>query len=253
MKYIRRAIVIMLAAVFVAAAAIGVSVIFAVRNINVAVISYSSSAGESQNFSDSVSKVKTQLSSLTGSNLLGVDEDDISSLIPEDGYARFVSAEKVYPCTVNVTVEERVEAFAVLSEDGSYLVYDYNGEYIATKTENINNLDSCPNVLVSADGFMAEAVEIASLFKEEFSALRSVVETLNVVKSESGVIAEFGLYCGTTLRLVGLGEYDTQKLSALHAAFNSLSDCDKAEGTLSCYTNSNGQAYVFMPDGSLYR
>ena len=40
MKYIRKAIVIILAAVFIAAVAIGLSVIFAVRNINVFRIDY---------------------------------------------------------------------------------------------------------------------------------------------------------------------------------------------------------------------
>lgn len=49
MKYIRKAIALILAAVFIAALAIGLSVIFAVRNVNIFRISYAS--GEEQTVS----------------------------------------------------------------------------------------------------------------------------------------------------------------------------------------------------------
>ncbi|MCD7729845.1 MAG: hypothetical protein LUI60_08085 [Clostridia bacterium] len=255
MKYIRRAIVIILAAVFIAAAAIGVSVVFAVRNINVATVSYSSAAVGSENFSASVETAKTELSSLSGKNLLGVTSSDISSLVPSDGYARFVSAEKVYPCTVNVTLEERLETFAVLSEDGKYLVYDEQGAYITAKVENINNLDGCPNVIVSAEGSLEEIAAVAGYFGEEFSALRSVVESITVTTyaAQDSTVLAFRLYCGITLRLVDYAVYPQEKVKALHTAFQSLDDYAKTGGELSCHSDSSGQLYITLPGGSIYK
>lgn len=217
MKYIRKAIVIMLVAVFLAAVAIGASVVLAVRNVNVAVVSYFSSAGISTDFTEAVSEIKSSLSSLTGKNILSVGESNVQSLISQSGYARYVSTKKIYPCTVNVTVKERLETFTVVSGDGSYLVYDELGEYVVTKESNVNNLDGCPNVLVSAEeGDLAAVAQAAALFKEEFSALRSVVKSITVTgyAAENSDVLAFTLYCGATLRLVNYTEYPQEKIAA---------------------------------------
>ena len=54
MKYIRKAIIIVLVAVFVAAAAIGLSVIFAVRNVNVFTVAYDRGGSVSSEFASAV-------------------------------------------------------------------------------------------------------------------------------------------------------------------------------------------------------
>lgn len=99
MKYIRKAIALILAAVFIAALAIGLSVIFAVRNVNVFRISYASGEEQtvSSEFENAVTQIESRLSSLEGRAIIAVGEDDISSAVAESGYAEFVSYEKFIP------------------------------------------------------------------------------------------------------------------------------------------------------------
>ena len=107
MKYIRKAIALVLVAVFIAAVAIGLSVIFAVRNINVFTVDYTASGDSdgTDEFADTVSGIRESLSQFEGRTIVTVNEEDISAIVAESGYAEFVSAERVYPCTINVTVK----------------------------------------------------------------------------------------------------------------------------------------------------
>ena len=63
MKYIRKAIVLILVAVFIAAIAVGLSVVFAVRNINIIRVAYSvgGAEGGSEEFSSAVSSIEDGL------------------------------------------------------------------------------------------------------------------------------------------------------------------------------------------------
>src|SRR5699024_8974388 len=135
---------LVLVAVFIAAVAIGLSVIFAVRNINVFTVDYTASGDSdgTDEFADTVSGIRESLSQFEGRTIVTVNEEDISAIVAESGYAEFVSAERVYPCTINVTVKERLEVFAVPADDSSgYVILDGNCNEMVTKAENVNNLD----------------------------------------------------------------------------------------------------------------
>ena len=80
MKYIRKAIIIVLVAVFVAAAAIGLSVIFAVRNVNVFAVAYDRGGSVSAEFASAVEKIEADLSSLRGRIMSGINEDTVAGL-----------------------------------------------------------------------------------------------------------------------------------------------------------------------------
>ena len=151
MKYIRKAIALVLIAVFIAAVAIGLSVIFAVRNVNVCTVDYAtgSDCDGTDEFSEAVASVKAGLSDFEGKTITSVRDDDIAAVVNASGYAEFVSAERIYPCTINVTVRERVEVFAVPADDGTYYtMLDGNCSAIATKQSNANNIDGSPNVVL---------------------------------------------------------------------------------------------------------
>ncbi len=255
MKYIRKAIAIILVVVFLAALAVGLSVIFAVRNINVLRIDYvTESSSETDDFSEAAEAVESALTSLKGKSILFVDESDVTGLLAADGYAEYVSFEKIYPCTINVTIRERLEVFSVMSEDGlSCSVYDSDMSYIATKESNENNLDGAPNVLVNVEDATAEnyaavagaAAVISS--REGLSAIRSFVESMSITVNqyeEQWNTLDIVLRCGLTMSIMDYTVNTEEKMAALLDEFFDLEDYEKLSGTLTCIQTESGGYYV---------
>lgn len=258
MKYIRKAIVIILAAVFIAAVAIGLSVIFAVRNINVFRIDYQTGdSSPSEEFTGALSRIELSLSEFRGKAIAGVDEQDIAEAVNASGYAEYVSCEKIYPCTINVTVRERVEVFSVLSEDGrSYSVLDGDCNYIASKSSNENNLDGSPNVLLQSVpqedyGIVAS---LAATLESEFSSVRAFAESITVVpaaiEAEEDALC-IKLRCGLTLEIRDYRNGCEEKAKALIGAFKEMPDYLKLSGSMYCMASGTGALKVVLPDGSV--
>lgn len=256
MKYIRRAIVVILAAVFVAAVAIGLSVIFAVRNINVFTIAYTDGGDMSAQFSAAVSSVEGALSSYKGRTINAVDEEKVKQAVEDSEYAEFVSYEKIYPCTINVTVRERLEVFAVAEEGGGYTVLDGNCSAITHKSANVNNLDGSPNVLlenVTAEDYPA-VTEIAGLLKEKFSSVRAFAESIGIDRASVSVERDslsIKLRCGLTMVITDYKASAADKAEALCNAFLNMPDHLKLSGSMRCVAAADGSLSVVLPDGSV--
>ena len=260
MKYIRKGIALILIVVFIAAVAVGLGVIFAVRNVNVCAVGYSSEDEKtSEEFSDAVASISSSLSSLKGRSMLGVDEDDVLSVVEESGYAEFVSVEKVYPCTINVTVKERLELYTVYDEESaSYSVYDSSFSYITTKYSNVNNLDGAPNVLVTgiAEEDYEYVVTVSEVLAENFTSLRVIVEEFSCdvyqgSSSDSGTdVLVVTLRSGLTLEIYNYRENTSGKAERLCEVFAELDEDLKFGGTLSCRQGSDGDLVVIKPDNT---
>ncbi|MDE6868116.1 MAG: hypothetical protein K2J83_03105, partial [Clostridia bacterium] len=169
MKFLRKIIALVIGVAFVAAIVISIGLIFAVKNVNVTVLSYSEDG--SGNYADA----KSSLSSVKGESILFIGTKELDKAIEGCNYS-LVSYEKIYPCTVNVTVKERLETFAV-SVGGQYSFYDADGVYLRKDVENVNSIDGSPNVEVTGVAIeeMGEVAKIAADFKVKFKALRSLV------------------------------------------------------------------------------
>lgn len=256
MKYIRKAIALVLVAVFIAAVAIGLSVIFAVRNINVFTVDYTASGDSdgTDEFADTVSGIRESLSQFEGRTIVTVNEEDISAIVAESGYAEFVSAERVYPCTINVTVKERLEVFAVPADDSSgYVILDGNCNEMVTKAENVNNLDGSPNVLldVPQDDY-ALVADILSSFGEKFSSVRAFAESVTAVNdSILGELLRIKLRCGVTMEIREYKVHTEEKAQALFNAFDLTPDYLKLDGYMYCMETDSGAFRVILPDGSI--
>ena len=260
MKYIRKGIALILIVVFIAAVAIGLGVIFAVRNVNVCAVGYSYEDGQSSDeFTMAVASISNSLSSLKGKSMIGVDEDDVVAIVEENGYAEFVSVEKVYPCTLNVTVKEKLEVYAVYDQDSaSYSVYDGSFSYITSKSTNVNNLDGAPNVLISAiaeEDYEYVAL-VAEVIEENLSTLRVVAEEFSwyeydgSTSDESKDVLTVTLRCGLTLELFNYRENTVAKVERLCDVFSELEEDLKLGGTLTCRQSSSGEFVVIKPDNS---
>ena len=256
MKYIRKAIALVLAAVFIAALAIGLSVVFAVRNINVITIDYAvdSDVDGTDEFAEAVSRIEDGLSQFEGKTIITVDEEEIAAVVENSGgYAEFVSCSRIYPCTINVTVRERLEVFAV-PVDGGYSVLDGNCEEIALKAENINNIDGSPNVLlenVPADDYSL-VTSMCESFGEMFSSVRAFAESVSVASDEiEGDSLLIRLRCGVTMEMRDYKERSVEKAEALFNAFGAAPDYLKLDGVMYCLETDSGAIRVVLSDGTV--
>lgn len=238
MKYIRQISVVIISLILFAAITIGTCVIFSVRNVNVDYIGY---GGE---VSENVKAVKSSvLERYRGSLISFVDEDGVKGCIDE----RYVLTKfvKAYPCTLNLTIKVRRETFAV--KDGEfYKIYDEDGGLMFRSETYINSNDNSPDVILEGVDGAADvtvAAGVCKLFTEEFSALRSAVQTARLNKAVSTVDSDkfiFELRCGVLVEISDYKEQTREKIVKAAEVFAGLSGEQKLGGAIYSYVTQDG-------------
>ncbi len=233
MKYLRKMVVLIFGIVFVAALVICVGRIFAVKNVNVNLITYENDCTESY------AQIKDTLKKYKGSSLLFLSEDDIAKSVSGSNYV-VTSCEKKFPCTINVTLKERLEVFAV-SVGGIYSMYDNDGIYLRSAENNENDIDGAENVLLT--GIAVEQLPsiagIAMSFKDTFGGLRSIVTSINIdsrpnIEGYSDKLI-FNMRCGLIIQIDDYKDNSFEKITASYKKFCLLSDRQKMSGTIRGY------------------
>ncbi len=237
MKYLRKIVALVIGVVFFAALVIGFGMIFAVKNINVTMLTYG------EDCSQSYEKAKKSLHSLKGESILFVSSGDIAKAISDSGYT-VASCEKKYPCTINVTLRERLETFAVAKGEEQYQIYDMydnDGKYLRPSETNANVNDGSPNVVLNkvSENKIPEVASIASSFKDLFKSLRSLVSSINLdVNPEIPGYTEklfFNMHSGLKIEMDDYTDASYEKLQAAYLKFSELTDRQKLGGTLRVY------------------
>ena len=104
---------------------------------------------------NSPENIKDKLSeyskSLEGQNLLFVSESDIKKDVLEfSPYIDVISIEKIYPCSIKISVTEFEEIFSLKSGDKYYML-DTTLRVLSKKDDNKNNVTGNPNLTITAD------------------------------------------------------------------------------------------------------
>lgn len=242
MKYIRKITVYLISVIILASLVIGCGMIFSVRNINVTVMGYSQTA------KDSIPDVKTKLLALyRGTVIMFVDENEVVTSIAGGKYV-IESCEKVMPCTLNVTIKERMECYYSQKGDG-YAVYDDGGMLIRIAPDEAgarNEFDGAPNVMVNGAENEADYVTVAkagAAFKEKFSSLRAVTSKITLLKTQSDIMVSkivFTLKCGLEIEIQDYEKDLTEKISAVYSRFERLSGEQKLSGRIVGLTRLDG-------------
>ena len=249
MKYLRKMFLLVIGVAFFVALIICVGRIFAIKNINVNLITYE------EDSTDSYYKAKEALSVYKGESILFLSEKEVIEKVAGSKYV-VTSCEKKYPCTINVTIKERLEIFAV-SVGGRYSMYDGDGEYLRISDENINDLDGTPNVEVIgiATEQMPMVAKIASIFRTDFGGLRSLVKSINLdsrpeIEGYNDKLI-FNLRCGLVIQLDDFTQDYEEKISECHRKFCLLSDKQKLSGKIRGY-RLGGETGFINADYSAY-
>lgn len=242
MKYLRKLVLLLLGVAFLVAALICVGRIFAIKNVNVNLITYE------EEYSESYAEAKKTLSVYKGESIFFINEKDVAERFAGSNYV-VSSCVKRYPCTLNVTIKERLEIFAV-SVGGRYSMYDDNGEYMRRDDENINE-DGSPNVEVTgiATEQMSTVANFANMFKTQFGGLRSIVESINV-DSRPGIDGyrermTLNLRCGLVIQFIDYSQDCEEMIAAAHEKFCKLDDKEKLSGRMRVQ-RLDGEIYAGM-------
>ena len=242
MKYIRKITVYLISVIILASLVIGCGVIFAVKNINITIMGFSGGAEKS------IAKVKTKLlSEFRGSVMLFVSEKEVAGAVDDGAYV-VLECKKVYPCTLNVTLKERVETY--YSENGEgYCVYDDSGIITRTVAEygdTLNRFDGAPNIKISGAESLEDYKTVASVgleFKEKFLSLRAVVSEISIRNAKSEYENDriiFLLKCGLKIEVQDYSSGLKEKISAAYSQFGNLSGAQKLKGTVTSYSLLDG-------------
>ena len=233
MKYLRKFIAMILGLVLFAAVVISIGMIYAVKNINVNLITYA------EDYTDDLKEAKYTLSVFKGESILFVSEEDVAKVVKDSNYT-LSKFEKIFPCTINVTLSERVETFA-LAVEGGYRLYDSNGKFLRKSTENANINDLSPNIeiLGISEGQTENIAAIAGVFKTEFGCLRSIVTTITLdtredVEGYSDKLV-FKLRCGIEILIDDYTDGTDEKIAAVYSEFCKLNDRQKLCGVIRGY------------------
>lgn len=241
--YIRKVVSIVLVLIFCVAVIAGASTILSVRNINIEYVYYSSEEGGESFAYEEYVVACDNLNSLKGKNLIFLDDSDITDCIGGN-IVYLESFEKVFPCTINVVLKEKLEQYSRPNASGGYDIYDSNGEFIETRDENINPVDSSPNVLIDVDDdqVFSIAVEICTYFKEQFGSLRNLVKTVTAsydsVLDTTHIILT--LYSGLTIDISDYEEYAEEKISKVYEVYSQLQDNLKLRGSIFAVSLNEG-------------
>lgn len=232
MKYVRKIIALILTVIFLVVVIVCIGVVFSVKNINVTYRDYSGK------YVSSISLVEEKLDEYKGINIFTVNRTDIENTVKEtnlDAYVNLVSIQRVYPSTINIIFKERVETFAVYSQN-AYRIYDADGLYVRTASENVNSTDGVPNVTVYGAESEEEINVIAqtcALLQNKFKNLRSVVESISLLNGDTEFpTAEINLRCGLIIEIVKPKNLLLEKISAAYSCFCQLSDGEKLCGRI---------------------
>lgn len=232
MKFLRKALVTCLVIIFLIAVVIGAGIILSVQNINVTFVYYGDNVHAAE-----YEQTKANLNKLKGSGLLFITDSDINSAVADSDVLSVESYTKVYPCSIDIVIRERVETFAISSADGlSYSFYDECGKLMKSGVSTINGSDGSPNVLVS--GFtveeMSDVAKMGESFREVFSSFRRIVERVRLVAFSDSQAFEFVLRSGFIIRVHGYKDMGENKLKLQKAfeKYSSLSDKQKLDGII---------------------
>lgn len=243
MKYIRKITALVLAIIFCAAIIIGLGIIFSVKNVNVQFID--STGAHAEEFA----RTRDNLNKLKGSGMVFLSDSDISDKVSDKSVLTVESYERIYPCTVNVVVKERIECFTV-SSDGAINVYDEDGEFMRSERANgtyLNPTDNSPDIEIGGESVLSDGQykcvgDILKSFKSHFGSLRKAIEKVTVYQSVASV--DIKLRSGVSV-LVYEWENDADtKINAAYNCYKNLSDGQRISGMIAVGTLAEGKQPV---------
>ena len=240
---VRKILILVISVVLLAAAGLlGVNTVFSVSFIDVSFFVSSDKAQE-----DSLKIRQSLETEYKGKNLLFVSQDDVRAFMDGYPYMKVVSVEKAYPATLKLSLEERSERYAVcVVEEGNAVYYmtDEEGNVLAERSVNENNVDNNPNFLIrgltggaafSSDKNWRTVLTVCAAMDEAVGGVRTCLVGLEVFSPTSNEAdAKFIVTTseGVTICIVHPQSLPREKAEKAMEEYRKLDDGQKGRGYL---------------------
>ena len=101
--------------------------------------------------------------------------EEVEGVVERYPAFRVVSAEKHFPRTVSLTVEERKECYAFRRENGLYAILDEEGVYLYDREQNVNRRGG-ENILLNGFALLAgeAGTKVSGEYAQELVSMLSV-------------------------------------------------------------------------------
>ncbi len=249
MKKIKTLIIVISIVLFLAVLLLGANTVFSVAKVDV---SYALSTSQAEADAKAVQAKLDE--EYLGKNILFVKESEVLSHFSAYPYFSVTKVEKVYPNKLALTVEEKTESYAFVSEEGGktyYYMADVDGTILRKTEENKNNADGGDNFYIEgltfANGkvveneFFTTAMAVCQKLEDVTGNTRTslqgmtfdvnVVQTVLTIKTREGV----------EIQIENPAQRTDEKISAGMECYLALGDSDKLYGYFSVLENKAGE------------
>lgn len=173
----KRIIAVFIILIFCATLAIGSSAVFSIAEVN-AKYSFVSSEQIAK-----TENIEAALERFEGKNIVFIKKAEIYSALKDFTYIEVRSITKTYPNILTVELNERLEVFALNTENGWFML-DGQGFALSQRGLNTNNIDGLANIELYANADAALGKECvadnSALFKKCLYAAQFAAEYFNL-------------------------------------------------------------------------
>ncbi len=205
-------------------------------------------------------EITDQLQKYEGKNIWFLKTDKIKKEIENNGYLKVVSIKKDYPNKISVTIQERIEVFALFVQ-GEYYVLDDGYQVIVKKQENVNKEDGVENILltVELEEFNVSDIKIGrelkikthpaframDLMYRQFEDCRNAVSEIRIsaTQEKDNYRIYFVMVEGVEIEIRQATDDGENKILRAIEKYLSLSDKDKTRGKILGYSGTQEAVY----------
>ena len=181
---------------------------------------------------EEVSEIQNAVSEFEGKNLLFLDTDDVLDKLSSFSNYKVVSVEKKYPNKLVVTIKERFESFAIVTDD-SAIIIDDEGVVLRTEENYTNNREL---VTLTLDGITVSSSNVGQVVSTTDNSMLFIVmamakeinyynciESIKLEKAVEKQFAYFNTYSGVVIEVPDVHIRGKEKITF---AFNEYDSCD---------------------------
>lgn len=252
MKRKKNLVMVVSVIVFVCVLLLGINTAFSVSRIEASFALFSDEAkDDSRELQDILEE------NYEGKLLFFLNTEKVTEHFSEYPYLTVTEIKKVYPNRLLISVEEKKEQYAFVSQTAegvSYYITDSAGVFLRESSDNENNADGGANFIISglsktgneqqfsADENYNTVMNICKILDERTGGIRTCLQSLQVtVNPDSSV--EITLYTieGVTIYLDNPANLLEKKTNAAMDVYLGLSDANKLYGRIIITDNANDQ------------
>ena len=200
------------------------------------------------------SEVEEVLSKYKGKNLFFVKTDEIKKDINENTSFTVEKVEKKYPSTIEVVLSSRQERYAVVSEDGFYILDDVF-TVCDKRSSSLNSADGLDNVIVEFSPSIAPTLtvkkradvendEALKIMKEVFDEIPSPRDCVRSVffedKGYGDIYITIVFTEGVSAEIRKADEKTSDKVKKTYEKYVASDDGDKLSGKIICFEMQGG-------------